>query len=91
MESQTYDYIVNAPGDKHVIGYERLVAAPRRCTEEVLGFLGLKMDPAVERAAAAVSGSDAGGVGQWKRRLDPEAARTIEEVCGPLMKQFGYP
>jgi hypothetical protein len=87
--NNTYEYILKEPGDQHLLTYEQLVADPVDCASKVLGFLGLEMDPAVERAAADL-GSDDAGVGRWEGTLDAAEVSKFEELCGTLMKQFGY-
>ena len=93
-----YDYILSNLDVYHVVAYEQLVYNPVKVVKGVFRFLGLDMCPAVEHAIQtnnsfaghSISPSPQASIGRWKRELTPEEVRMVEDVCGPLMRRFGY-
>ena len=85
--------------DHLVIRYESLVPAPKKCLQDILGFVNLAMCPQIEAALhdnetfrqMGTSSSVSASLGRWKHELPRADARIVEETCGPLMRRFGYP
>jgi len=93
-----YDYILSSLHLYHMVAYERLVSDPAKVVEDTLCFIGLDTDPAVKLAIEtnnsftehSTSPSPQASIGRWKHELTPEEVFIVEDVCGPLMRKFGY-
>ena len=97
-------YARHPDGSKVLVRYEDLRATPLDCVSYVCDSLGIEVDKeqleqAVERHAFENIPPENRGLGKFRRRatpggwredLTPEQARTIEEITGPLLRQF-YP
>lgn len=97
-------YARHPDGAKVLVRYEDLRATPLDCVSYVCDSLGIEVDKeqleqAVERHAFENIPPENRGLGKFRRRatpggwredLTPEQARTIEEITGPLLRQF-YP
>jgi hypothetical protein len=87
-----------------MIRYEDLRAAPRDCVSHVCDSLGIEVDSeqlnqAVERRAFERIPQEHTGRGKfhrkatpggWREDLTPEQVRVVEEITGPLLREF-YP
>jgi hypothetical protein len=82
----------------HLLRYEDLIAEPLVETKRVLAYLGLELSA---EHAARVSSMDsfsghgtsesvAASSGRWQRELDSSEVKTVEGICGDLMKEHGY-
>src|SRR5829696_6386053 len=87
-----------------MIRYEDLRAAPRDCVSYICDSLGIEVDSeqlgqAVERRAFERIPQEHRGQGKfhrkatpggWREDLTPAQVRVVEEITGPLLREF-YP
>jgi LPS sulfotransferase NodH len=97
-------YARHPEGAKVMIRYEDLRAAPRDCVSYICDSLGIEVDSeqlkqAVERRAFESIPQEHRGRGKfhrkatpggWREDLTPEQVRVVEEITGPLLREF-YP
>src|SRR5919112_1555970 len=97
-------YARHPEGAKVMIRYEDLRAAPRDCVSYICNSLGIEVDSeqlkrAVERRAFERIPQEHRGQGKfhrkatpggWREDLTPEQVRVVEEITGPLLREF-YP
>ena len=97
-------YARHPDGAKVLIRYEDLRATPIDCVSYICDSLGIEVDreqleQAVERHAFENIPQENRGQGKfhrratpggWREDLTPEQARTVEEITGPLLREF-YP
>jgi hypothetical protein len=78
--------------------YEELVRHPAACVADLLDWLGLAADPAVDEEIEERREPDAHGtstraeasIGRWRRDLPAADRSVVESVCGAWMERFGY-
>ena len=97
-------YARHPGGAKVLVRYEDLRTSPLDCVSHICDSLGIEVDggqleQAVERRAFENIPQEKRGRGKfhrratpggWREDLTPEQARTVEEITGPLLKEF-YP
>jgi LPS sulfotransferase NodH len=97
-------YARHPDGAKVLVRYEDLRTSPLDCVSHICDSLGIDVDrgqleQAVERRAFENIPQEKRGRGKFHRRATPggwredltlEQARTVEEITGPLLKEF-YP
>jgi Sulfotransferase domain len=97
-------YAGHPDGAKVLVRYEDLRAAPGDCALHICDSLGIAVDEeqlegAVERRAFENIPHENRGRGKfhrratpggWREDLTPEQVRTVEEITGPLLREF-YP
>lgn len=97
-------YARHPNGAKVLVRYEDLRASPRDCVLYICDSLGIEVDgkqleQAVERHTFENIPRENRGQGKfhrratpggWREDLTPEQARTVEEITGPLLREF-YP
>ena len=97
-------YASHPDGAKVLIRYEDLRATPLDCASYICDSLGIEVDR--EQLEQAVEGHAFENIpqenrgqgkfhrratpGGWREDLTPEQARTVEEITGPLLREF-YP
>jgi hypothetical protein len=97
-------YARHPDGAKVLVRYEDLRATPRDCVLYICDSLGIdvyreQLEQAIERHAFENIPQENRGQGKfhrratpggWREDLTPEQARTVEEITGPLLREF-YP
>ena len=84
-----------------LVRYEDLVQNPEPTVRTLCGLLGLSYDPAMLDVAQVNSShqSSAGGarkgmhtdsIDRWRLALTGAETAVTEQICGPLMRRFGY-
>jgi hypothetical protein len=99
MWVRTYAEIGASLRRRFVVRYEDLVRSTERVVRDALGFLGLEWDAACARAigrhatfaSVATSPTPEASLERWRRELDAEDLRTVQEICAAPMAEFDYP
>jgi exopolysaccharide biosynthesis WecB/TagA/CpsF family protein len=84
-----------------IVRYEDLVQDPEQTVRSLCGRLGLTFEPAMLDVAQVNSShqSSAGGarkgmhtdaIDRWRQVLTGAETAVTEQICGPLMRRFGY-
>ncbi|HEX5648107.1 MAG TPA: WecB/TagA/CpsF family glycosyltransferase [Steroidobacteraceae bacterium] len=84
-----------------IVRYEDLVQSPEQTVRTLCDRLGLEYDPAMLDVAQINSShqSSAGGarrgmhtdaIDRWRHALTGAETAVTEQICGPLMRRFGY-
>jgi len=84
----------------HEMKYEALLDHPKETIGQLCEFIGIEFEEDMLRlnvpsenlgdtkgATVIVKGNH----GKWKNSLEPAQVQRIERICGPLMRQLGYP
>jgi hypothetical protein len=94
------------PGRYLELRYEDLASDPEPVLQRMCAFLGLAFEPAMlepgTRAERVLAGYPAAADHRnlarpvaprrdWRREMDPAAARDFELIAGPLLAELGYP
>lgn len=77
------------PGRVHTVRYDELVRSPGRVVPDILRFLGLEPDAAVDEFCRTRVSSD--NLGKWRRQLDAEERQAVEGIIAPVMARAGLP
>jgi hypothetical protein len=68
------------------VRYELLVEKPAEVAGEIARFLDAPAEPLTGTLGAARTAS----VGRYRRELDPDRLKEVEEECGELLRELGY-